>query len=417
MALLSLPKFICKSPDFESVHLDTSEHAVWVDWSEQPNPDDFTEDWLPVYGRKPYLEALLHGSGSDAHFISVALHHQGSLVAKGLFQELRLDRHQLDELGTWFPEENRWNRHLESSIKGLISKGSRKLRVLVIGNCQVSGAFGLFFRPGISSELRDAAWSALIDSVQSTGRNFSIVLVKDLEQQSSDAEGFEQRSGYTNTQTLPVMRIHFQPHWQHFQDYLAAMGSKYRIRAKAALKKGQKLHTELWSREQFRAQQQTIMALYDAVFYKAKFRIRKVNAAYFDGLFALGEDFQLRVWMDGDTLVGFSTMIRNGSRADAHLIGLDYTRNRSHSLYLNMLYQYVADALLWKVECLDMGRTAMEIKSSVGAVPYELPVYLKMKNPLLNGIACVIAGKSAPEPWIQRHPFRTEEEEGTTLEG
>jgi hypothetical protein len=99
-------------------------------------------------------------------------------------------------------------------------------------------------------------------------------------------------------------------------------------------------------------------------------------------------------------------MIMDYDRADAHLIGLNYETNKSHSLYLNMLYQYVEDSISAQVKVLDLGRTAMEIKSTVGAIPVDLSVYLKLKNPLLNGLACMLAGSSSSEAWVQRHPFK-----------
>jgi hypothetical protein len=71
-----------------------------------------------------------------------------------------------------------------------------------------------------------------------------------------------------------------------------------------------------------------------------------------------------------------------------------------------MLYDLVEEAILAKRESVDFGRTAMEIKSTVGAIPKEADVFLKFTNPLLNNLASFILKKNTKENWLQRHPFK-----------
>jgi predicted N-acyltransferase len=236
---------------------------------------------------------------------------------------------------------------------------------------------------------------------------YSILLVKDLNGKSDQMDLLWRRDNFTSTQALPVMQMQIMSQWESFSDYIAAMGSKYRIRAKAARKKGRELVVQRWNTQQVAENINEIMNLYQQVYQRARFRLQKVNEEYFINLSMMESDkFIFNAWLENGQLVGFSTMFLDQKRADAHLIGLNYDTNKSHSLYLNMLYQYVEDAILSRVELLDLGRTAMEIKSTVGAIPIDLSVYLKLKNPLLNGLACMMAGNTVPENWIQRHPFR-----------
>jgi hypothetical protein len=120
----------------------------------------------------------------------------------------------------------------------------------------------------------------------------------------------------------------------------------------------------------------------------------------------LGDRFRFEAYHSNEQFIGFRTSIQNGSSLDAHLIGLDYEANKEHSLYINMLYDYIQYALENKFTKIDFGRTAMEIKSTVGAVPVDFVPLVKIRNPLLNGLSCVLMENTAPEIWVQRHPFK-----------
>jgi hypothetical protein len=53
-------------------------------------------------------------------------------------------------------------------------------------------------------------------------------------------------------------------------------------------------------------------------------------------------------------------------------------------------------------------RTAMEIKSSVGAKPEGMVIYLKHTNGVINAILKQVFGLMNPKQnWEERHPFNT----------
>ncbi len=372
-----------------------------------PDPSIYDVDVFGIYGSYAYLVALSKTSGEFGKFIYPQIFIDGKLIAAGCFQELHLNREKLNELGRLFSADSSWTIKLESLLKGLLGAKSKSLKVLIAGNCQVSGPYGLFFIETLTEKQQLSVWQQLIQFIESELDPYSILLVKDLNGKSDQMDLLWRRDNFTSTQALPVMQMQIMPQWESFSDYIAAMGSKYRIRAKAARKKGRELVVQRWNSQQVAEHINDIMNLYQQVYQRARFRLQKVNEDYFLNLSMLESDkFIFNAWLQNGQLVGFSTMLLDQKRADAHLIGLNYDTNKSHSLYLNMLYQYVEDAILSRVELLDLGRTAMEIKSTVGAIPVDLSVYMKLKNPLLNGLACMMAGSTAPETWIQRHPFR-----------
>lgn len=397
--------FICK-PNEEIIH---SSIVLPLEFklTDSPEPEIYQGSKFGVYGSFEYLQALSKSAGEFGSFIYPKVYLNGKIIAAGCFQELNLTREKLNDLGRIFAADSSWTIRLEGAVKGLLGAKSKSMKVLVAGNCQVSGPYGLFFYPEVNEESQQMIWQHLVQYIENELNPYSIVLVKDLGSRSAEMDASWRRDSFTATQVLPVMQMALDPDWRSFDDYLAAMGSKYRIRAKAARKKGKELEVQRWNTEQIDEQIDSIMELYDQVYQRARFRLQKVSKDYFLELSKLDSGkFIFNAWLESGVLVGFSTMILDYERADAHLIGLNYETNKSHSLYLNMLYKYVEDSISARVGLLDLGRTAMEIKSTVGAVPVDLSVYLKLKNPLLNGLACMLAGSATTESWVQRHPFK-----------
>ena len=108
-----------------------------------------------------------------------------------------------------------------------------------------------------------------------------------------------------------------------------------------------------------------------------------------------------------DKLVGYYTNIQSDGDLDAHFLGYDPECNRENQLYLNMLYDLVDDSIRLKCSNLIMSRTALEIKSSVGAVGHSMVLYIKSTNPILNlGVARAMNFFTPKEDWVPRSPFK-----------
>ncbi|MBL0025722.1 MAG: hypothetical protein IPO98_12330 [Saprospiraceae bacterium] len=109
-------------------------------------------------------------------------------------------------------------------------------------------------------------------------------------------------------------------------------------------------------------------------------------------------------------MVAFFTSIKNFDILDAHFLGYDPSENIECQLYLNMLYDLIKEGIDKRVSKVDMSRTAVEIKSTVGAVPHDMYLYLKHANKLLNKTVETILGYVKPnEQYIIRSPFRDDE--------
>ena len=76
-------------------------------------------------------------------------------------------------------------------------------------------------------------------------------------------------------------------------------------------------------------------------------------------------------------------------------------------LYLNMLYNMTEFGINHQFKKIIFGRTALEIKSSIGATPVIMSGFIYHRNKLVNKFLGKIFKNLEPETvWQQRHPFK-----------
>src|SRR5690606_34212670 len=109
-----------------------------------------------------------------------------------------------------------------------------------------------------------------------------------------------------------------------------------------------------------------------------------------------------------DRWVGFAAAVIAPRSLEALVVGLDYDVNLTYAVYENILYDYIAQGIEHGVECVHLGRTALEIKSTLGARPEHLPILVRHRSAVFN----VLLGRALrlvrPPAWIQRRPFKNE---------
>lgn len=291
--------------------------------------------------------------------------------------------------------------------------GLARYQLLVCGNMLLTGSNGFFF---VSKELSEALVATLLetafrevaDSFRRRGRNVNLIMVKDISPCCPGVSQTLSRRRFHDFTFQPDMNLAIDPAWKTAEDYLNAMSSKYRVRARRASKKGlgiarRELHTAI-----ARLEAPTLYALYMDVASRADFNPYELHPEYFVALKkALPEHFRIFGYYLQDELVGFFTMIRQQEKMEAHLLGFKNDLNSSHQLYLNMLYDMVGIAIEEGATNLGFARTAMEIKSSVGAIPQHLDCRLRHELPIANKLMPFFIRWFEPnDAWIQRHPFR-----------
>jgi hypothetical protein len=105
--------------------------------------------------------------------------------------------------------------------------------------------------------------------------------------------------------------------------------------------------------------------------------------------------------------VGFNSIILNHPIVETYFLGYEEQVQKDGMLYLNMLYDMLEFGILKNYPIINYGRTAMEIKSSIGAVPVNMYGLMEHNTPLINRYLDKIFRFLEPEvTWTQRHPFK-----------
>jgi hypothetical protein len=89
------------------------------------------------------------------------------------------------------------------------------------------------------------------------------------------------------------------------------------------------------------------------------------------------------------------------------MMGMDRDAQKQYDLYLNVLLLVARRGIEHGAKQSVFGRTAMEIKSSVGAKPHEMYLYTRHVSGWKNRIIMpMVKLLSRNEPWKQRNPFK-----------
>jgi hypothetical protein len=301
---------------------------------------------------------------------------------------------------------------LKSQFKKLLKRNAKNfdIRLLVSGNTFISGEHGFAFRDDVDSsavfQLIHYASKLIIDG-EKKNEKITAILVKDFTDAAKYNSAFLDKKKYYKFTAEPVMVVNVNSSWNVFNDYLAALSSKYKKRAAAIFKNGTVLKRVSFNSDNIKSNADVINKLYLSVYNNARFRPAALDAAYFAAMQkALPNQFFFTAYYLDNTIVAFRTSFLNKHILEAHFIGLDYEKNKTYNIYPNILYDYLNEAIYLKASKLHFGRTAAEMKSNTGAVPVNLVCFGRHRNAIHNHLIKPFLGHSEPEPWVQRNPFK-----------
>lgn len=286
------------------------------------------------------------------------------------------------------------------------------IKILVCGNVFVSGEHGIFIKENQDKQkvIKDLAKSIshFINSNKTLSKEVSIYLIKDFIKESLTITNELHDSNYYSFNVEPNMVLNLDPNWKNFQGYLDAMKTKFRVKAKRALSLSNAIIIEDASKENIKDLLPKITELYKTVSEKADFNLGDFNLeTYMDLKDKLGENYILQTYWHNNNIVGFISGIINNESLDAHFVGIDYELNRELAIYQRMLYDYVKIAIDKNLKTINFGRTASEIKSSIGAIPEDLTCYIRHKKSITNKFLKPFLNYIEPKPFKQKIPFKT----------
>lgn len=305
----------------------------------------------------------------------------------------------------------RWSNRFKQAIVDRL-----RFYPLLCGNALLTGEHGFYFKEEIvpaagQLQVLNETFTVLAQQLRSEGHRVEALALKDFGEPARMSVFAGQRT-FAEFSFLPSMEMDLDPAWKSYEDYLEALTSKYRVRIRRAAKKAAPLGLRPLTVVEIAAFSERIHALYREIAQKATVNLVRLNPGYFLELKrTFGEAFQLMGYWKEDELVGFFTTLENGDQLEAHFLGFDQEINATTQLYLNMLLEMIRIAIESGCKSIHFARTAMEIKSSVGAVGHPMYNYVRHRRTWLNQLIIPLLRRLTPqqEVWTPRHPFKTEE--------
>jgi|TARA_B110000879_G_scaffold70409_1_gene98351 hypothetical protein len=285
-------------------------------------------------------------------------------------------------------------------------------KILVCGNLFSCGENGYAFEKSISSEdtmqMLNNGLKRIRESENINNNQISYYLLKEFWPESFPQSDALRKHDFKDFMIDVNMVLPIHKEWKSFDDYLASMTTKFRTKAKSAFKKSAELAHRQLSATEIEDNSARIQELFDNVVDQSEFSLGELKANTFIELKrAIGVKLKFTGYYLNETLVGFccATILSNGS-IEANYVGLDYEVNRSNALYQRMLYNLVAFAIEKGLSKIHFGRTAEELKSTLGALPIDMKLYIRHRNKLSNQLLKPIISSINPSEFELRNPFK-----------
>lgn len=284
--------------------------------------------------------------------------------------------------------------------------------VLFIGNNMLTGQNSFYFSEKLDFEnglkLLENATLQLQKNFKAQGKKIHLTSYKDFD--SSDSEKFRINdfSEFYKFEIQPNMTFDIPENWHSNDDYVLALSKKYRDQYKRSHKKAEGIIKCKLSLEEIIIHNSRIYELYLNVAKNAPFNTFYLPKNHFiEFKKQLGQNFLFYGYFVEEKLIGFNTLIKNGTTIDTYFLGYDDNYQREKMLYLNMLYDMIGYSINKNFRKIIFARTALEIKSSVGAKPEIMYGFIKHHNKIINKFLPKLFDYFDPKVvWQERNPFK-----------
>ena len=355
-----------------------------------------------VFLQTPYLTVLENSAPTNMQCFYIGIFENSELIGVSLAQYLDLNK--LESFGER-------DQCFKTAIRNYIFKNFAS-HTLFLGNNMITGQNGYVFSKEIDFEYIS---EILLESAEEITRYFKqkgvtihLVSFKDFYNNcANELKQYRFKKIYEfNTQ--PNMIFNLDKNWKFADAYISAFSKKYRDQYKRAHKKFEGIIVKNLSFEQVLFYENTIYDLYHYVAKNAPFNTFFLAKNHFSTLKGqCGNRFQIFGYFFNDKLVGFHTLLLNDETLETYFLGYDETIQKENMLYLNMLYNMTEYGIENGYKRIIFGRTALEIKSSIGAQPINMSGFIYHNNKIINKYIGKIFKQLEPElNWQQRHPFK-----------
>jgi hypothetical protein len=279
-------------------------------------------------------------------------------------------------------------------------------QLFIVGNNLMTGSHPIYLRDQIDPS---SALLILENLIQSKwGKQIHLTIWKDIGTSFLEYFNTTHISPKLNFKAQPGMMLQISPNWKSLEDYTQNLFKKYRDQFKRSRKKGEVFTKKIFDLDDLRKYEEKMHELYLNVANHAPFNTFFLPSKHFIELkIQLGNHFHVCAYFLEDELVGFNSIILNHPIVETYFLGYEEQVQKDGMLYLNMLYDMLEFGILRNYPIINYGRTAMEIKSSIGAKPVWFDSYMMHQNTWINRFLAKFYHLLEPKvDWKERHPFK-----------
>ncbi|MCD1117701.1 peptidogalycan biosysnthesis protein [Chryseobacterium turcicum] len=364
---------------------------------------ELPEDWNSRIGQQnimlseEYFRVLEESKPVNMNCCFVGFFSDKKLVGGALFQYLSFIEHKSFQKG-----------EVLCNIRNFLTRQLSK-DVMILGNNMLTGQNGFYFD---TAEIpTDTAIPLLNEASKSVSRvlgKTSLIIYKDY--QKSFLKNFEDEKlkSFYRFSVQPNMILNIKQEWSSFENYSNDLSKKYRARLKSAKKKIKGIQRLELNIESIKKHQNEMNVLYQNVAENAPFNTFFLTQNHFESMKRnLQENFRVFGYFFNEKLIGFFTLILNNNDIDTYFLGYKKEIQKEKQVYLNMLFDMIEFGISNQFKRIVFGRTALEIKSTIGAEPVDIFGLIKHNNKAINPFMEKIFTSLNPKiEWIQRKPFK-----------
>ncbi|HPW98636.1 MAG TPA: GNAT family N-acetyltransferase [Flavobacterium sp.] len=350
----------------------------------------------------PYLHVLEQSAPTNMECFYIGIFEHQQLIGVALAQYLDLNK--LESFGER-------DKCLKTYIRNFIFKNFAS-HALFLGNNMITGQNGFVFSKPMEfnciSEILLNCSQTLIAYFKTKKIKIHIVSFKDFYKKSATELQHYGFATIYEFNTQPNMIFELDKNWKTEADYVSAFSKKYRDQYKRCRKKSEGIVTRELTTQEIIEQEKRIYELYHHVAKNAPFNTFFLAEDHFTVFKKqCGNRFVMVGYFLENELIGFHSLLLNGEVLETYFLGYDEQIQKEKMLYLNMLYNMTAFGIEHQFKKIIFGRTALEIKSSIGAEPIMMSGFIFHTNSFINKFMPKIFPKLEPTlAWQQRHPFK-----------
>ena len=346
------------------------------------------------YFSKPFLGAFEEvNKGIDYYY--VVFFKKNSAIALAVLQAIDVS---LDGASDNIPLSQRLARSLQCYLS------NRKTHILVSGNVFLSGEYGLIVKRGVDRRSVYDTLSRKLKTIK-TKKKARVFFLKDFNALQDTAVSIAEKQQFQSFAVEPNMRIPLQ--WDSFDGYKTSLKSKYRVKVNKADSMSAQLVVQSLSAIEIRSLHDELTLLYSNVAERSLFNAIDLQMETYALLKErFPETVYVHTYRKEERVVGFLTAFCVDGVLDAHFIGIDYDYKKTDAIYPRMLNDYLRLGMRIGVKEINLGRTASEIKSTLGATPEHLRCYVKHRRTAANLLFKPLVRQIKMTEYKQHTPFK-----------